>query len=83
MTESSTTIRVSVGQRERLRRLAEQRSSSMTETLDAALEALRRDQFYQQMADAETALRADPAHWRAYLVERDQWLDADADADAR
>ena len=49
----------------------------MTETLDAALEALRRDQFYRDMAEAESSLRADPAHWAAHLAERDAWLDAD------
>jgi len=50
----------------------------MTETLDAALEALRRDQFYRQMADAETSLRTDPAGWQTYLDERNRWLDPDA-----
>lgn len=77
MTSSSTTIRVSHEQRERLRRLAAQRSSSMSDTLDAALEALRRDEFYRSMADAEAALRADPAAYTEYLAERDAWLDAD------
>ncbi len=60
MTAGSTTIRGSVDQRERLRHLAEQRSSSMAETLDAAREALRRDQFYKEMAAAEAALRSNP-----------------------
>ena len=76
MTESSTTIRVSVAQRERLRELANQRSSTMTDTLDAALEALRREQFYRSMVAAEAELRSDPEAWAEYLSERDAWLDA-------
>lgn len=77
MTGSSTTIRVSIEQRERLRRLAEEREASMAETLDDALEALRREHFYKGMADAEEALRSDPARWAEYLAERDAWLNPD------
>ena len=77
MTVSSTTIRVSVEQRDRLRQLAEQRSSSMADTFDAALESLRRDQFYKEMADAEAKLRADPERLAVYQAERDAWLTAD------
>ena len=77
MTKLSTTIRVSVQQRERLRRLAEQRHASLADTLDAALEALRRKNFYEDMARAESDLRADPSRWAAYESERDEWLNAD------
>jgi len=48
----------------------------MTETLDAALDALRRHQFYEQMAEAESELRQDGDSWDEYVRERDQWLDA-------
>ncbi len=48
----------------------------MSETLDAALEALRRQQFYEEMSEAEAALRADPDRWRRYIEERDEWLGA-------
>jgi len=51
----------------------------MADTLDDALEALRRDQFYRDMAEAEEALRADPVGWSQYVSERNAWLDADAD----
>lgn len=44
-----------------LRRLAEDRDASMTDTLDAALESLRRERFYEEMAASEQRLRADPA----------------------
>ncbi len=49
----------------------------MTDTLDAALESLRRDQFYHGMAAAEDALRSDSSRWAAYLAEREEWLNAD------
>ena len=74
---STTTIRVTTKQRDRLRDLAAHRDASMTETLDAALEALRRDHFYASMAVAEEALRADPESFAAYVRERDAWLNAD------
>lgn len=74
---ASTTIRVSQAQRDRLRQLADQRSSTMTETLDAALESLRCDQFYCEMAAAASALRSQPEEWARYITERDAWLTAD------
>lgn len=49
----------------------------MADTLDDALEALRRDHFYKSMADAEVALRADPAGWAQYTAERGAWLNPD------
>lgn len=77
MTKSSTTIRVTKRQRQRLRELAQMRSSTMADTLDAALEALRRQHFYAEMAEAEERLRADPARWAEYTQDRDEWLTAD------
>ena len=52
----------------------------MADTLDAALESLRRQRFYEEMAEAESRLQADPAAWAAYSTERDSWLDADLTA---
>jgi predicted transcriptional regulator len=77
MTQSSTTIRVSVAQRDRLRQLAEQSDSSMADTLDAALESLRRERFYREMTTAEERLRAEPAEWKAYIADRESWLNRD------
>lgn len=77
MISGSTTIRVSVTQRQRLRELAAERSATMTETLDAALEALRRDQFHRWMASAEPDLRSDPAARAEYVGERNARLGAD------
>lgn len=49
----------------------------MAETLDAALESLRRERFFEEMAAAEQRLRADPEAWTTYARERDAWLNAD------
>lgn len=49
----------------------------MADTFDAALESLRRERFYSAMAAAEQALRNDPAALRAYLRDRDHWLNRD------
>lgn len=80
MTQPSTTIRVSVEQRDRLRRLAKARDSTMAETLDAALESLRRERFYDEMAAAERRLRDDPVVWERFVAERDAWLNPDLSA---
>jgi hypothetical protein len=77
MTNASTTIRVTVAQRDQLRALAEQRAATMSDTLDAALESLARDRFYTHMASAEADLRRDSTAWSAFKTERDTWLNAD------
>lgn len=67
-------------QRERLRRLADDRQATMADTLDAALESLRRERFYEAMAAAEADLRSDPAAWERYTRDRDAWLNPDLTA---
>lgn len=49
----------------------------MADTFDAALEALRRDDFYRAMSDAEHRLQSDPVAWAQYTDERDRWLNAE------
>ena len=49
----------------------------MADTLDDALEALRREQFFEDMAAAEVALRAEPREWALYVAERDAWLNSE------
>lgn len=80
MTDDSTTIRVSRDQRDRLRRLADERNSTMAATLDAALESLRRQRFWEDMAAAQYRLHTDPVAWETYVRERDAWLNSDAAA---
>lgn len=50
----------------------------MAQTLDAALESLRREDFYRRMASAEADLRSDVGGWDDYAAERDEWLEPDA-----
>ena len=69
----TTTIRVSESLREQLRRVAERRQTSMIDTLADALDALRRDEFFQAMANAEAALRANPDAWASYQAESAAW----------
>ncbi len=52
----------------------------MADTLDAALESLRRERFYEEMAAAEQHLRSDPVAWETYVRERDAWLNPDLTA---
>lgn len=76
MTSESTTIRVGVDQRQLLRDLAEERGASMTDTLDAAMLALKRELFYERMAAAESRLQSDAEGWTEYVAERDLWLES-------
>jgi predicted transcriptional regulator len=77
MTSAYTTIRVSQELRDRLRQLAVHRASSISDTLDAALRVLEREEFYRSMADAEAALETDPIGHAQFIAERDLWLTAD------
>jgi hypothetical protein len=69
----STTIRVPQEFREILRRVSAARETSLTDTLNDALAALRREEFFDAMASSEAALRADPVAWAEYLAEADEW----------
>ena len=53
----------------------------MADTLTDALEALRRDQFYRNMADAQQTLHSDPERWAEYVGERDAWLNSELAAE--
>lgn len=72
---ATTTIRVTTQQRDQLRDLADARATSLSSTFDAALEALRRHDFYRAMADAAAAAPA--AEFRDSPNQRDDWLTAD------
>lgn len=52
----------------------------MADTLDAALESLRRELFYEEMARAESDLGGDAAVRAQYERERTLWLDTDLSA---
>lgn len=42
--------------------------AGLVDALDAALESLRRQRFYEQMASAENQLRSDPVAWAACVA---------------
>ena len=70
---ASTTIRVPQDFRDRLRRVSESRHTSLTDTLHDALEALRREEFFDAIARSEADLREDPVAWASYLAEAEEW----------
>ncbi len=69
-------MRVDQRQRALLRKLADDRDATMIDTLDAALEALRRQDFFAAMERAEIEMRADSDAWNAYQGDARPWLDA-------
>lgn len=68
-----TTIRISEGSRDTLRRLATQAGRPMQSVLEDAVEALRRQVFLEGVNAAYASLRADPREWKRVLAERDAW----------
>jgi hypothetical protein len=70
---STTTVRIEVGTREKLRDLAERRSEAMQETLAAAVERLFREQFFAELDEDYARLRQDPVLWQQELDERAEW----------
>ena len=70
---ASTTIRVPTELREQLRKLSDERHSTLTDTLVDALAALRREQFFAAMANWETEFRMNPQAWAEYEAEADVW----------
>lgn len=66
----STTIRVSDETRDRLARLAEADSRTMTSILDDALDALERRRFFAAFNERFRQLRSDDEAWSAIESER-------------
>ena len=60
---AAPTIQVSEGSREALQTLAEQTGQTMIEVVDKAVEAYRRESFFEQMYAGYAELRADPTAW--------------------
>lgn len=59
--------------RNRLRIASQERQRSMTDTLVDALDALRREEFFDAMEKGEANLRADPETWTEYVEEVQLW----------
>jgi hypothetical protein len=70
---SSTTVRISENSIKVLRELASQEGETMQDTLDKAIEAYRRQRFFEQLNAAYAALRNDPEAWQVELEERRLW----------
>jgi hypothetical protein len=67
------TIDISAAAREKLRELAKLEHSSTEAVLDRALEAYRRQLFFEQANAAYAALRSNPEEWKSELEERALW----------
>jgi predicted transcriptional regulator len=70
---STPTVHLSEASHKILKELAEQTDQTMTEVLDKALDAYRRQVFFEQMNAGYAELRADPAAWAEHLAERELW----------
>lgn len=69
----SLTIRISRSAHASLRRLAEEADEPMTELLDKAIEAYRRQRFLEGLNADFAALRSHPAAWADEEAERQEW----------
>jgi hypothetical protein len=72
-TTMTRTVRIAEATHATLAKLAEREARSMGEVLAAAVEAYRRERFFDE-ADAQlAALRADPVAWAEEEAERALW----------
>ena len=69
----STTIRVSLETRDKLKEITERTGESMQSVVDRAIEELRRRDFWDRTNSAFAALRKDDDAWRAEQKERSEW----------
>jgi len=66
----STTIRVSVGTRDRIAALADESGKPMNAVVDDALDALERRRFFAAFNERYAELRDDPEAWADVEAER-------------
>lgn len=69
----SLNVRITRSAHALLRALAEEADEPMTETLEKAIEAYRRQRFLAALNAEYAALRGDPAAWAEEQVERAAW----------
>jgi len=69
----STTIRISIETREKLRELTASTGESMLFIVDRAVEEIHRKHFWERTNAAFAALRNDPDAWKAEQEERSAW----------
>jgi hypothetical protein len=70
---STSSIPISEKSQQMLQELVEQTGQSITEILDKALDAYRRQLFFKQLNAGYAALRADSETWAEELRERELW----------
>jgi len=70
---STSTVRVKAKTQATLRELAAHDGITMSDVLEQAVEAYRRQLFLEELNDAYAALRADEDAWREELEERALW----------
>jgi hypothetical protein len=73
MVMSAPTVRISAVSHQILKELAERTGQTMTDVLDKALDAYRRQLFFEQMNAGYAELRSDPDAWAEHLAERKLW----------
>jgi hypothetical protein len=70
---STPTVCISEAAQRILQELVEQTGLTMREVLDKALDAYRRQLFFEGLKADYAALRADPQAWAEELAERKLW----------
>lgn len=68
-----TTIKVSTGTRDRLRKLAEAEQSTMEAALARVLDQAEEARFWQGVKDDYARLQDDPEQWSDYVNELAEW----------
>jgi hypothetical protein len=71
--QDTTTVRVRRPDSERLQSLAKTRKTTVVAVLHEAIDALERQEFLRGLNDDYRRLRDDPARWRAFIDERQEW----------
>jgi hypothetical protein len=71
--ERSLTVRISGAAHRTLKNLAAQSGEPLQMVLDRAIEAYRRQRFFEEANAAYAALRSDPDAWQEELAERAAW----------
>ena len=70
---SAATVSISEASHQLLRELAEHKGQPMTLVLDKALDAYRRQLFFDRLNAGYAELQADPEAWAEHLAERKDW----------
>jgi predicted transcriptional regulator len=70
---ASETVRIHPGTHVKLKELADQSGQSMTDVVEQAVEALRRQRFLEALNADFAALRGDVRAWKEELAERKAW----------